>query len=255
MFWKGLLLGQSPFLLSIEPLSIVNDLRLVLLIIGLIIIAGIYFWGTSFGSKKKRSQRGTSSEDTIGLDLPRISPGSDGDIDYSNSLIDVDDLLTEPSRSGSSQAEQDSDAAGQPADTSTQVSDRIILLYVIAPTGYSYMGPAICNAVKAVGMRYGEMGIFHHFGVGDTESEASLFGLANMVEPGSFDMQRMEEFTSPGLVLFMRLPAPMDARVAFELMLNTAQRLAELLGGDVRDGTRALLSNAKIEELRTSLGA
>ena len=80
-----------------------------------------------------------------------------------------------------------------------------------------------------------------------------LFSLANMVEPGNFDINTMEQMNTPGLVMFQCLPSPIDPQVIFELMLNTAQRLAEILAADVCDDSRKLIDESKLNSIRLSL--
>lgn len=77
--------------------------------------------------------------------------------------------------------------------------------------------------------------------------------MANMLEPGNFDIDSMDSFNTSGLVMFMCIPCVIDAQVIFELMLNTAQRLAEMLGADVCDERHKLLTDEKLEEIRYSL--
>ena len=71
-----------------------------------------------------------------------------------------------------------------------------------------------------------------------------------MFEPGTFEMSRIEAFETTGIVLFMQLPTPLDGPVAFELLLNTAQRLTELLDGELYAGPRSRLDPRNIAEFR-----
>jgi FtsZ-interacting cell division protein ZipA len=48
----------------------------------------------------------------------------------------------------------------------------------------------------------------------------------------------------------MRLPAPVEGRLAFELLLHGACRLAEALGGEVRDAERRPLTSQELARLR-----
>jgi cell division protein ZipA len=129
-------------------------------------------------------------------------------------------------------------------------SDLIIVLNVASEPGSPFAGAEVRAALESVDMRFGDMNIYHHFGIGDSRSERPVFSVANMLEPGTFDPARMDDFTTPGLVMFLRLPGPLDPRVAFELMLNTGQRLAEELGGELRDETRSVLGAQTIAHIR-----
>jgi len=104
--------------------------------------------------------------------------------------------------------------------------------------------------MHSVGLRFGAMDIFHHFGAGDLRTESPLFSVANMVEPGHFDLHDLDSFSTPGLALILRLPGSLDGAVAFELFLNTAQRLAEALSGDLYGDPKKLLDSTAIDKLR-----
>ncbi len=133
---------------------------------------------------------------------------------------------------------------------SNQASGDILVLYITSPSHISFNGLSISKAADEVGMIYGHMNIFHHFGPGKLHSGQPLFSLANMHEPGSFDLGRMADLKTKGLAAFMYSPASIDASVVFELFLNTTQRLAELLGGTVRTSDNEKLNNAAISSLR-----
>jgi len=133
---------------------------------------------------------------------------------------------------------------------SPRPQELIIVLYVIAQTKAGFAGTDIFTILEELGLKYGEMKIFHHYGVGELKMKQSIFSVANVVEPGTFDPKQMETFTSPGLALFMQLPGPFGGRVAFELMLNSGQRLAEVLEGKLIDDRQRLLNQAVISEIR-----
>ena len=93
------------------------------------------------------------------------------------------------------------------------------------------------------------MDIFHRLpprGKGGTE----LFSVANLVEPGTFDVDNMDGFTTPGICLFMRLPGPAEPLEAFRLMLDTAQVLAENLDAELFDDQHCQLRQQTLEHLR-----
>lgn len=131
----------------------------------------------------------------------------------------------------------------------------ILALYLRPSFGPAFVGPAIVRNVNAVGMRHGDLQIFHHFGAGELRTTKPLFSLANMLEPGNFDMKRIEAFQTPGVVMFLPLPAALDGAVAFELFLNTAQRLSEGLRAQLLSDPETLLESAAIERLRRQAAA
>ena len=79
------------------------------------------------------------------------------------------------------------------------------------------------------------------------------FSVANMMQPGVFDLEGMESLSTKGLMFFLTLPGPQDMTRAFDLMLQTAQTVAENLGGDVFDETRSVLTKQYVERVRQSI--
>lgn len=126
----------------------------------------------------------------------------------------------------------------------------LIMLYITSPAQTMFNGLSISKAADEVGMVYGHMNIFHHFGPGKLHSGQPLFSMANMFEPGSFDLGRMADLRTKGIVLFMYSPASIEATVVFELYLNTARRIAEYLNGELRMSDNHPLDNTGIDKLR-----
>lgn len=127
-------------------------------------------------------------------------------------------------------------------------SELIIPIYIVARSEFE--GNDIFPILEELGLRYGEMNIFHHYGIGEVKIKKPVFSIANMMEPGTFDPNATEGFMTPGLVLFMRLPGPFGGRVAFELMLNTGQKIAEILEGTLEDEHHQPLAQQTIQTLR-----
>ncbi|MCP5145722.1 MAG: hypothetical protein H6978_13015 [Gammaproteobacteria bacterium] len=135
-------------------------------------------------------------------------------------------------------------------DTAAQASD-LLIIYLRAAPGGSWDASELKAALELVDMRYGDMRIFHHYGVGTLASKVSLFSVANMFEPGHLDVEAMAGGTTSGLALFMPLPAPRDAGLVLELFINTAERLADLLEGDLLDASHKPLAAPAIEKMRS----
>jgi len=126
----------------------------------------------------------------------------------------------------------------------------IVALSLMAPSDAPFPGPELLRAFDEVGLTFGDMDIFHHYGMAPTPARIAVFSVASLVEPGTFDRDAMEDFSTPGLALFMQLPGPVDGQVGLELMLNTGQRLKDLLGGELRDERRSVLTQQTIAHLR-----
>jgi cell division protein ZipA len=129
---------------------------------------------------------------------------------------------------------------------------RVVALNVMAGAEHSFAGRAVRDALENSGFEYGEWQIFHYYSPlrGDAPP---LFSLANMVKPGSFDLEHMDAMSTAGLSLFMVPAGEEDDIVTFDTMLAKTRQLAEALGGEVRDARRSVLTRQAIGQIREQL--
>ncbi len=139
---------------------------------------------------------------------------------------------------------QESKAAAPPAEP-----EEVLIINIMAVKGEMFAGSDLLDIVLKCGLRYGSMDIFHRYS--DTKGEgALLFSMANMVRPGTFDLDAMDEFTTPGVSLFMTLPIDADSMQSFDLMVQTAQAIAQTLGGELKDEQRSAMTRQTLEHCR-----
>src|SRR5690606_35652157 len=103
---------------------------------------------------------------------------------------------------------------------------RIVALRLVA-AGEQWRGADLLAALEAEGLEFGPFSVFHR----PREDGKSLFYVASMMEPGSFDMARMREQDFPGVSLFGVVPGPLEAPAMFDLLLSTGRNLAERMKG------------------------
>jgi cell division protein ZipA len=140
-----------------------------------------------------------------------------------------------------------------PEDRKHKDAELIIVLYIIAQGESGFLGKDIVMVLELLGLKYGEMNIFHHYGIGEMKSQDSIFSIANMVEPGTLHPDKIAETTTPGLALFMRLPGPFGGRIGFDLMLTNAEKIADQLNGYIEDKANKPLNNKIIFALRDKI--
>jgi cell division protein ZipA len=130
--------------------------------------------------------------------------------------------------------------------------ERIVTLFVVAREGSVFNGADLIVAAEKTGLEFGDMGIYHRLVDGKREL-GPVFSVANMLKPGNFDLTRLDALRTPGVSFFMTLPAPIPALDAWDAMLPTAQRLAELLDGQVLDEERNALGRQRVAHIRDEL--
>ncbi|MDP2560174.1 cell division protein ZipA [Psychrobium sp. 1_MG-2023] len=117
----------------------------------------------------------------------------------------------------------------------------VLVLNVVAGEHDSLDGAKLLPCLLTLGFKFGEMNIFHRH-VDATGHGEVLFSLANMVKPGVFDIDNMEQFSTTGVSLFMTLPHRQGNMETFNTMLNAAAKIAEEFDGQVLDGDRSTLT-------------
>ena len=126
----------------------------------------------------------------------------------------------------------------------------VIVVHMVAPAGEAFPGRDLLARLLEQGMRYGEMNIFHRHQPAPEGGDELQFSMANAVEPGTFDIDRMEKETFRGITFFLKLPGPSHPIEALDRMLATARSLAQGLGGELKDEQRSVLTPQTAEHLR-----
>lgn len=122
-----------------------------------------------------------------------------------------------------------------------QLEPQVIILSVVMPANQQMLGAALLPSLLTLGLKYGEMNIFHRHE--DSAGNGKVtFSLANIMNPGSFDLDTMETFVTRGVSLFMTLPNAGDPLVVFDKMLNAAKQLAQEFNAQILDDKRNVMT-------------
>jgi len=204
-----------------------DGLRLLLLLVGVLVVAGVYFYTRYQRSHPEGSARSKSARD-------RLEPS----------------LGDEKSR-GSGSAEDLDDADDEPARPVTPSEQKIVTLRIVARNNGSINGEELALNLRGIGMRHGKFGIYHRFDGSD--EDRIIFSAASLVEPGTFDISTIREQELPGISLFMVLPGPMDGAESFDLMMTAARALKTSLNAELLDESGSTLSIQRERYLREEI--
>jgi len=130
--------------------------------------------------------------------------------------------------------------------------DKIVSVYLVARAGQSLSGSDLVVAAEKAGLVFGNMNIFHRM-VDNHPELGPIFSVANLVKPGYFDLRAIKELQTPGVNFFITLPGPISALDAWDTLLPTAQRMAELLDAVLLDEERNALGRQRIANIRDEL--
>jgi len=137
-------------------------------------------------------------------------------------------------------------AANQQKMPQEDVED-VIAVHVIC-RGTPFRGEDLLRCILSYGLRFGEMAIFHRHEMPTGQGKV-LFSMAKAVEPGTFDIEGMTSEDIPGVSFFQALPG-VNSIQAYEIMIDTAKRLAFELGGEILDLQQTPLTRQLVEHYR-----
>ncbi|MDQ7727938.1 cell division protein ZipA C-terminal FtsZ-binding domain-containing protein [Halomonas sp. SpR8] len=142
------------------------------------------------------------------------------------------------------------DVSGEHAKETLSNAEEVVVISILSRDPEGFDGSKLLELMMVCGLRYSrEMGIFHRF---ETESEDSelQFSMVNIVKPGTFPIEEMDEFMTPGITLLMPLPGAIDSSAAFEAMVETAMVVVRHMGGELKDENRSVMTAQTIEFAR-----
>jgi cell division protein ZipA len=164
-----------------------------------------------------------------------------------NKAMGTRPVAKQPGNGSARSASATAGSGVQSGVTADAAPEDLILINVLAPREQPFTGPKLVDALRANGLRYGDMNIFHRI---DSTTRAHQYSVANIIEPGTFDMAEVDDFRTPGVCFFMRLPGPEHPVEAFEDMHRVARDVAQRLGGELKDERRSVLTGQTVEHYR-----
>ena len=197
-----------------------DGLRWLLLLFGLLVIAGVYLYS--------RRERDKPPADDV---LPeRVTPTLLADTESEAAI------------------ESSPESAVEAAE---QTPQKIVTLRVVARNKGAFRGDELILSLRGIGMRSGKFGIYHRYD-GNDETR-TIFSAASLVEPGSFDLSNIKEQEIPGISIFLVLPGPIEGAEAFDLMMQAARALAQTMDAELLDETGSTLSIQRERYMREEI--
>ncbi|MDA9352355.1 cell division protein ZipA [Porticoccaceae bacterium] len=179
-------------------------------------------------------------EDTV-----RRSNGFGFDREPEQEVFDLDNSIYERQRAELTQQAQPQKSAEKP---NTQ-PEEVLVIHLMANKGEKVAGQQLLDAVLSAGLRYGAMKIFHRH-LSDDGSGPVLFSMANLVNPGTFDLNTMGDLEVPGVTLFMALDDIEDPVDALNIMIEAVDSIVGDLQLNVMDESRSSMTRNTIDHYR-----
>jgi len=248
-------------------------LRWILLAVGIVIIVAVYFWSRSrktnrdyspldaanevpsFSAKESTSEwvEGVGpvrvvSKDEFADVIPEINSNLEVESEESveEDTVESEEIETEvPEEYAVDQVSEEATAEAEETDNAI-TEDDVVSLFVVADRGEELKGEQILSSTFAAKLEYGDMNIFHR----KDQQGKIMFSMANMLEPGWFDFEKMHEIKTRGITLFTQLSLCTDPVESLDEMLVCAHSLATMLNGQLCDQNRQLLNETMAKSLR-----
>ncbi|MBQ4880345.1 cell division protein ZipA [Pseudoalteromonas luteoviolacea] len=223
-----------------------TELRWALIVISALIIGGLLIHGLWSVRKKEdkndRTQDLPAAKEDAKPKEPELSDMS---------FAAVDEEPQQPNTSHVQSAHDESQPAEQQDNAHSEQSapepQDFIILHIQMPEGLTMAGSKLLPSVLSLGFKYSEEGFFNRH-LESSGNGPVLFRLVNMYNPGTFDIDNMEQFSTAGVSLFMTLPCEGDSMAAFNMLHGAAKKLSDEFGAQVLDSNREPLT---VDTIRT----
>lgn len=211
------------------------ELRWILLILGILFLAGLYLYSMGWLGK------GVALALKIRPRQETVLSG-EGNHEHSSGLLGQQTQCGDPP-----------EIEAEPAKLALfpDVRSKIVTIRMQPKSGQRLSGAQLTQVLSSAGLRYGKFDIFHR--TDPLNASRVLFSVASLTEPGSLNMNEDEEYEHSGISLFMVLPGPEDMLAAFDEMLSVAKSLAQSLEANLLDERGSALSSQRVRYMREEL--
>lgn len=139
------------------------------------------------------------------------------------------------------------------AAKSEPVQQDLFIFNVVAREEGQLGGHELLQFFLTSGFRFGEMSIFHRHENSDGTGPV-LFSIANMMAPGVFEPDCMEQFQSQGVSFFLTAPNDqISIKKSFSLMLRAVEQMAEEFDCEVLNADRKKMTTEQFIEYNNRL--
>ncbi|WP_404340502.1 cell division protein ZipA [Pseudoalteromonas mariniglutinosa] len=234
-----------------------EELRWVLIVISVFVIGGLLIHGLWSVRKRENSDEAAdervepsqfSATSTASTEQP-VSVNSDdpqiGDLSFSaddcseSQQLGAESIVDSTELPAAESNEDEQAESAPPAD--------FIIVHIQMPEGLAMEGSKLLPAVNMLGFKYSDEGFFNRH-LDPAGHGPVLFRLVNMYNPGTFDIDNMEQFSTAGISLFMTLPCDGDGLAAFNMLHSAAKKLADEFGAIILDSQREEMTVDSVRE-------
>lgn len=145
---------------------------------------------------------------------------------------------------------------GRPENTNSVVmetTDRVVektepesFVIVVMSTGNEFSMKSVQHALLGVGLEFSADQLY----VKKDSMGSTIITVANLLEPGTFPAENLEQFTTPGVVLILQLPTTVRAPAAMHDLIMMSRKISQRLNGRLYNADRHLLKESDLQAMR-----
>jgi|TARA_B100001250_G_C19812880_1_gene796657 cell division protein ZipA len=190
----------------------VLDLRWILFLLGIVVFLLIYFF----------SIKPMSYENKFSF-FKRIK------FNYNDKLVEKENNYK--NQENFNDIDKANDIGIKNASSSLDIDQqKVITLRLIGKNQLDSL--SVFSCLQENDFNYGRFGIFNYY---ENNSDNPIISIANLTEPGTFDIENKENLVIGGLTIFMQIISNSDGVSRFDLMVGLAKNIAAELNVEILD--------------------
>lgn len=129
--------------------------------------------------------------------------------------------------------------------SSTNKEPEVYVLLVMT-TAQEFAMTEVNQALLGVGLSYSDQGIF----VKKDNMGNEFIKVANMLEPGTFPVEDLQNYATPGVAMILELPTSVRAPAAMHDLIMMARKVSQRLRGRLYNVERHLIKESDLQSMR-----
>ncbi|MEA1988348.1 MAG: cell division protein ZipA C-terminal FtsZ-binding domain-containing protein [Pseudomonadota bacterium] len=121
-----------------------------------------------------------------------------------------------------------------------------VYVIMVMSTGQEFPMSLVNQALLGVGLTYSDQGIF----VKNDNMGNAFIKVANMLEPGTFPLENLDGYVTPGVALILELPTTVRAPAAMHDLIIMARKISQKLNARLYDMQRHLIKESDLQSMR-----
>jgi len=227
-----------------------DALRWVLLLIGIGVFILIFLFSKKKQDYSSEQNKELLNDDSYDADFSNVNPNANDSLSLDELARDMR-LDNDPGSIEKAFSITEKNVVA--TDKESESEEKLIIFYLLEKNNGTLKGSQILDALESAGMRYGDMKIFHYYDPLSNDQKTSVFSIANIEEPGWFDLVSISQIATPGIAMFMKLPGSMPSIKAFDAMLEVVDKLVKSLPLILKDKKHDIVSQQTLSHLREEI--